>query len=53
MRKSDDEDTLAARILEQEHIAYPEAARQLLSGEVRLEGGKVVRGPKDPPAEAE
>ena len=42
----DDPDTLAARILEQEHLAYPEAARQLLAGEVRLEGGKVVRGPR-------
>ena len=32
----DDEATLAARILEQEHIAYPEAARRVLTGEVRI-----------------
>ncbi|MEM7351199.1 MAG: phosphoribosylglycinamide formyltransferase [Acidobacteriota bacterium] len=32
----DDEASLAARILEQEHIAYPEAARRVLSGEVRM-----------------
>ncbi len=44
LRRGDDEKSLAARILEQEHVAYPEAARQLLSGEVRLEGNKVVRG---------
>lgn len=30
----DDEATLAARILEQEHLAYPEAVRRLLRGEV-------------------
>jgi phosphoribosylglycinamide formyltransferase-1 len=28
----DDEESLAARILEQEHIAYPEAVRRVLSG---------------------
>lgn len=45
VRRGDDEEALAARILEQEHLAYPEAARQLLSGEVRLEGKAVVRSP--------
>lgn len=40
---SDDEHTLAERILEQEHIAYTEALRLVLSGEVEVEGGKVVR----------
>ena len=39
----DDEETLAARILVQEHRIYPEAARLVLSGEVRLEGNRVVR----------
>ena len=29
---TDDEDTLSARILAEEHIAYPEALRQLLKG---------------------
>ncbi len=30
----DDEDALAARILEEEHVAYPEAVRLVLRGEV-------------------
>ena len=33
----DDAETLAARILEQEHIAYPEAVRRVLSGAVQIE----------------
>jgi phosphoribosylglycinamide formyltransferase 1 len=41
--ESDDELSLAARILEQEHIAYTEALRLLLSGEVEVQGRKVVR----------
>lgn len=40
---SDDEETLSARILEQEHLAYPEAARLVLTGRVRLEGDRAVR----------
>ena len=39
----DDEHSLAARILEQEHIAYTEALRLLLSGEVEVQGRRVVR----------
>ena len=39
----DDEHTLAARILEQEHIAYTEALQLLLSGAVEVQGDKVVR----------
>ena len=38
----DDEPTLAARILEQEHIAYSEAIRIVLEGKYRIEGRKVV-----------
>src|SRR5271166_6972590 len=41
---SDDEHTLAARILEQEHIAYTEAIRIVLEGEYRIEGRRVVIG---------
>jgi len=41
--ESDDEHTLSARILEQEHVAYPEAIRLMLSGEVAVEGRRVVR----------
>ncbi len=40
----DDESTLALRILEQEHIAYPEALRLLLSEPWRIDGRRVVVG---------
>jgi phosphoribosylglycinamide formyltransferase 1 len=39
---ADDEHTLAARILEQEHIAYSEAIRIVLEGNYRIEGRRVV-----------
>ncbi len=42
---SDDEHTLAARILEQEHIAYSEAIRIVLEGKYRIEGRRVVMRP--------
>jgi phosphoribosylglycinamide formyltransferase-1 len=41
--EGDDPHSLAARILEQEHLAYPEAIQLLLSGEVEIQGRKVVR----------
>jgi phosphoribosylglycinamide formyltransferase-1 len=41
---SDDEHTLAARILEQEHIAYPEAINLVLEGKVDIAGRRIVRG---------
>ena len=41
--EGDDEHTLSARILEQEHIAYTEAIRLMLSGEVAVEGRRIVR----------
>ena len=40
----DDDHTLAARILEQEHIAYSEAIRIVLEGKYRVEGRRVVSG---------
>ncbi len=40
---SDDEHTLANRILEQEHIAYTEAIRTVLDGKYRLSGRRLVR----------
>ncbi len=39
---SDDEHSLAARILEQEHIAYSEAIGFVLAGNFRIEGRRVV-----------
>ncbi|MFN6961319.1 MAG: phosphoribosylglycinamide formyltransferase [Rhodocyclaceae bacterium] len=39
---TDTPDTLAARVLEQEHLIYPQAARALLEGRCRLEQGRVI-----------
>jgi phosphoribosylglycinamide formyltransferase-1 len=39
---SDDEHTLAARILEQEHIAYPEAINIVLEGKFKIAGRRMV-----------
>ncbi len=39
---TDDAETLAARILEQEHLAYPEAIRRLLTEPWSLEGRRVL-----------
>lgn len=39
----DDAHSLSARILEQEHIAYTEAIRMVLSGEIGIAGRKVCR----------
>ncbi len=41
---SDDEHTLAVRILEQEHIAYSEAIRIALEGKFEISGRRIVRG---------
>jgi phosphoribosylglycinamide formyltransferase-1 len=40
---SDDEHSLSARILAEEHTAYPEAIRRVVSGEYRIEGRRYVR----------
>jgi len=40
----DDEESLSGRILEQEHLAYPDALRRLLTQDWRLEGRRVVFG---------
>lgn len=37
----DDEDTLAARVLEQEHKLYPRAIELFLNGKLKIEGRKV------------
>ena len=38
----DTPDSLAARVLAQEHLIYPEALRMICAGEARLEGGRTV-----------
>jgi phosphoribosylglycinamide formyltransferase-1 len=43
---SDDKHTLAARILEQEHIAYTEAIKIVLEGNFEIAGRRMVRGQK-------
>jgi len=43
---SDDEHTLAARILEQEHIAYTEAIRIVLEGKFAIRGRRMVKNQK-------
>lgn len=44
----DTEETLAARILEQEHRAYPEALRRLLGEPWKVEGRRLVFGVAGP-----
>ena len=41
---SDDEHSLAARILEQEHVAYSEAINLVLAGSFEVVGRRLVRG---------
>jgi len=43
---SDDEHTLAARILEQEHIAYSEAIKIVLQGKFEIVGRRMVKSQK-------
>ena len=40
----DDEETLAKRVLVEEHKLYPEALAEVASGRAKLEGGAVIRG---------
>jgi phosphoribosylglycinamide formyltransferase-1 len=44
----DTAETLAARILEEEHRAYPEALNIVLAGGWRVEGRRFVRSRPDP-----
>jgi phosphoribosylglycinamide formyltransferase-1 len=45
VRADDDEATLAARVLRQEHVIYPRAARWFLEGRLELGNGVVhVKG---------
>jgi phosphoribosylglycinamide formyltransferase-1 len=42
VRDDDDASTLAARILDEEHVAYVEALRKLAAGKHRIDGRRVV-----------
>lgn len=48
VRHDDTETTLAARVLEQEHIIYPRAVRSFIEGRLRIENGRVVQDPVTP-----
>jgi phosphoribosylglycinamide formyltransferase-1 len=43
VREDDDAESLSARILEQEHLAYSEAISRVLSGEYEIVGRRYVR----------
>ena len=43
VKDDDTAETLAARILEQEHGVYIEAVRSVVTGEIRIEGRRAVR----------
>jgi phosphoribosylglycinamide formyltransferase-1 len=43
VQETDDAHALADRILHEEHVAYPEAIRRVLSGEYRVEGRRFLR----------
>lgn len=45
VRHDDTEESLAERVLQQEHRLLPSSIRALLTGAVRLEGGRVVSDP--------
>ena len=50
----DSEQTLAARVLEQEHRIYPQAIRWFLDGQLAIEGERVrVKGAHAPPAHSD
>ena len=42
---TDTEDTLASRVLEQEHVIYPRAVRDFIEGRYTLTEGRVARHP--------
>lgn len=44
--ENDDAHSLAIRILEQEHVAYTEAIKLVISGDIEVEGRRVVRKKK-------
>ena len=44
VREDDTEETLAARVLEQEHIIYPRAIKLFIDGQLKIDGRKVRIG---------
>jgi phosphoribosylglycinamide formyltransferase-1 len=48
VRDDDTADTLAARILREEHRIYPQALQYLAEGRLRIEGRRVLVDPPSP-----
>jgi phosphoribosylglycinamide formyltransferase-1 len=48
VRPGDTEETLAARVLEQEHVLLPRCVRWILDGQARIDGERVVTEGIDP-----
>jgi phosphoribosylglycinamide formyltransferase-1 len=42
VRQGDDEETLSARILEQEHLLFARAVRLFFAGHLRIDGRRVI-----------
>lgn len=53
VEQDDTEEALSARILEQEHLVYPEAVRLFAEDRLRIEGRRVLILEPDPEPEAE
>lgn len=53
VEEDDTEESLSARILEQEHIALPEALRLLSEGRLRVDGRRVIKVPPPEDTRAE
>lgn len=43
IKKGDTADTLAERVLAEEHLLYPEVIRQIAEGDVRIKNGRIER----------
>ncbi|MES9965234.1 MAG: phosphoribosylglycinamide formyltransferase [Candidatus Sedimenticola sp. 20ELBAFRAG] len=43
VEKSDSEETLAARVLSQEHVIYPTAIRWFAEGRLKMDGNRVIK----------
>jgi len=50
--EGDDADSLAARILEQEHRIYPRAVRWFFEGRLKIEGRRVIVASRGAPVES-
>ena len=47
VKDDDTEESLAARVLEQEHIIYPKAIQLYVEGKLKIDGRKVIQQPQN------